>query len=349
MEKKAKQNAWSKTNKSVHFIYCCMREFSDDFRSNVKSSNCLRSIYISIKFPEENSFQSRFIVIKLNSIYYDDIRKWNSHSISFSRIRSVFMSFPPRFHCHFRNVMGNQQSIANHDIRHFIFNCPIHYHWLLNANNINWQIIIFFCAIKWAFRSLLLFVLLSLSTSIHLSVVHWCARCSASLHFARNSYRKEEEKKTIFRWKIQFFRGKKSHTQRNFNKHFFSIFLSLPSFHQIDQLSEVMTVSPNGFWHLSLPHSLYLGGSNNAQYLPLNLKELGSFVGCIQKVRFAKLIPCYWLAPFAPKSSIFSLCFDGLLPLRLFGFVCYEENAKHLVKYVASLEPVWGIERKFVL
>lgn len=144
MEKKAKQNAWSKTNKSVHFIYCCMRAFSDDFRSNVKSSNCLRSIYISIKFPEENSFQSRFIVIKLNSIYYDDIRKWNSHSISFSRIRSVFMSFSPRFHCHFRNVMGNQQSIANHDIRHFIFNCPIHYHWLLNANNINWQIIIFF-------------------------------------------------------------------------------------------------------------------------------------------------------------------------------------------------------------
>lgn len=202
MEKKAKQNAWSKTNKSVHFIYCCMRAFSDDFRSNVKSSNCLRSIYISIKFPEENSFQSRFIVIKLNSIYYDDIRKWNSHSISFSRIRSVFMSFSPRFHCHFRNVMGNQQSIANHDIRHFIFNCPIHYHWLLNANNINWQIIIFFCAIKWAFRSLLLFVLLSLSTSIHLSVVHWCARCSASLHFARNSYRKEEEKKK------QYFAGK---------------------------------------------------------------------------------------------------------------------------------------------
>lgn len=54
---------------------------------------------------------------------------------------------------------------------------------------------------------------------------------------------------------------------------------------QIDQLSEVMTVSPNGFWHLSLPHSLYLGGSNNIQYLPLNLKELGSFIGCIQKVR----------------------------------------------------------------
>ncbi|XP_055323998.1 uncharacterized protein LOC129578841 [Sitodiplosis mosellana] len=53
---------------------------------------------------------------------------------------------------------------------------------------------------------------------------------------------------------------------------------------KIDQLSEVMTVSPNGFWHLSLPHSLYLGGSNNAQYLPLNLKELGSFVGCIQKL-----------------------------------------------------------------
>lgn len=349
MEKKAKQNAWSKTNKSVHFIYCCMRAFSDDFRSNVKSSNCLRSIYISIKFPEENSFQSRFIVIKLNSIYYDDIRKWNSHSISFSRIRSVFMSFSPRFHCHFRNVMGNQQSIANHDIRHFIFNCPIHYHWLLNANNINWQIIIFFVPSN---EHLGLSYCLSSFLYLHLSIY----LLSIDAHVAPHHsillvihIVKKKKKKTIFRWKIQFFRGKKSHTQRNFNKHFFSIFLSLPSFHQIDQLSEVMTVSPNGFWHLSLPHSLYLGGSNNAQYLPLNLKELGSFVGCIQKVRFAKLIPCYWLAPFAPKSSIFSLCFDGLLPLRLFGFVCYEENAKHLVKYVASLEPVWGIERKFVL
>lgn len=69
---------------------------------------------------------------------------------------------------------------------------------------------------------------------------------------------------------------------------FYSLLLLLLFFHhpfqQIDQLPEVMTVSPNGFWHLSLPHSLYLGGSNNAQYLPLNLKELGSFVGCIQKV-----------------------------------------------------------------
>lgn len=55
-------------------------------------------------------------------------------------------------------------------------------------------------------------------------------------------------------------------------------------FFQIDQYAEVMTVSPNGFWHLSLPYSLYLGGANNVAFLPLNLKELGSFVGCIQNV-----------------------------------------------------------------
>lgn len=53
----------------------------------------------------------------------------------------------------------------------------------------------------------------------------------------------------------------------------------------MDQHPEVMTVSPNGFWHLSLPHSLYLGGTNNIQYLPYNLKERGSFAGCIQKVQ----------------------------------------------------------------
>lgn len=54
---------------------------------------------------------------------------------------------------------------------------------------------------------------------------------------------------------------------------------------QIDQLAEVMTVSSNGFWHLSLPHSLFLGGVNNDQTLPQSLREKGSFNGCIQKVR----------------------------------------------------------------
>lgn len=49
-----------------------------------------------------------------------------------------------------------------------------------------------------------------------------------------------------------------------------------------------MTVSPNGFWHLSLPHSLFLGGVLNVQILPLSLREKGSFVGCIQKVIFHK-------------------------------------------------------------
>ncbi|XP_059609965.1 pikachurin [Phlebotomus argentipes] len=53
---------------------------------------------------------------------------------------------------------------------------------------------------------------------------------------------------------------------------------------KVDQLAEVMTISPNGFWHLSLPHSLFLGGVQNTQILPSNLKEKGTFVGCIQKM-----------------------------------------------------------------
>ncbi|XP_053674152.1 pikachurin [Anopheles nili] len=53
---------------------------------------------------------------------------------------------------------------------------------------------------------------------------------------------------------------------------------------KIDQLPEVMTVSPNGFWHLSLPHSLYLGGIHNVHTLPTSLRDRGSFAGCIQKV-----------------------------------------------------------------
>uniref|UniRef100_A0A182UP58 Pikachurin n=1 Tax=Anopheles merus TaxID=30066 RepID=A0A182UP58_ANOME len=53
---------------------------------------------------------------------------------------------------------------------------------------------------------------------------------------------------------------------------------------KIDQLPEVMTVSPNGFWHLSLPHSLYLGGIHNVHTLPTSLRDKGSFAGCIQKV-----------------------------------------------------------------
>ncbi|XP_058461407.1 uncharacterized protein LOC131436607 isoform X2 [Malaya genurostris] len=53
---------------------------------------------------------------------------------------------------------------------------------------------------------------------------------------------------------------------------------------KIDQLPEVMTVSPNGFWHLSLPHSLYLGGVHNIHTLPMSLRDKGSFAGCVQKV-----------------------------------------------------------------
>ena len=55
-------------------------------------------------------------------------------------------------------------------------------------------------------------------------------------------------------------------------------------------MPEVMTLSPNGFWHLSLPHSLFLGGIQNIQTLPLSIREKGSFVGCIQKVSKLNLL-----------------------------------------------------------
>lgn len=63
---------------------------------------------------------------------------------------------------HFRNVTSNQQSIANHDIRHFISCSTVQfttdYHWLLNDNNIEWQIIrIKLFAIKCAFRAITFF------------------------------------------------------------------------------------------------------------------------------------------------------------------------------------------------
>uniref|UniRef100_A0A336M7N9 CSON011653 protein n=1 Tax=Culicoides sonorensis TaxID=179676 RepID=A0A336M7N9_CULSO len=62
-------------------------------------------------------------------------------------------------------------------------------------------------------------------------------------------------------------------------KNHFDFHLSI----KIDQLPEVTTISPNGFWHLSLPHSLFLGGVHNMQTLPSSLREKGSFIGCIQK------------------------------------------------------------------
>lgn len=66
----------------------------------------------------------------------------------------------------------------------------------------------------------------------------------------------------------------------------------------MDDRPESMTVSPNGFWHLSLPHSLYLGGTDAAQFLPPDLKARGSFIGCIQKV--------ISLLPFLCSSALFS-------------------------------------------
>lgn len=53
---------------------------------------------------------------------------------------------------------------------------------------------------------------------------------------------------------------------------------------KVDKYPEVMIVSPNGFWHLSLPHSLFIGGVQSTEVLPSNLRERGSFIGCIQKI-----------------------------------------------------------------
>lgn len=54
---------------------------------------------------------------------------------------------------------------------------------------------------------------------------------------------------------------------------------------KVDKYPEVMIVSPNGFWHLSLPHSLFIGGVQSTEILPSNLRGRGSFIGCIQKVK----------------------------------------------------------------
>lgn len=45
-----------------------------------------------------------------------------------------------------------------------------------------------------------------------------------------------------------------------------------------------MTISSNGFWHLSLPQNLFVGGVNHVDHLPLDLKYKSFFVGCIQRV-----------------------------------------------------------------
>lgn len=47
-----------------------------------------------------------------------------------------------------------------------------------------------------------------------------------------------------------------------------------------------MTISSNGFWHLSLPQNLFVGGVNHVDHLPLDLKYKSFFVGCIQRVSY---------------------------------------------------------------
>ncbi|XP_055847486.1 uncharacterized protein LOC129913052 isoform X2 [Episyrphus balteatus] len=54
---------------------------------------------------------------------------------------------------------------------------------------------------------------------------------------------------------------------------------------KVDELPEVMTISSNGFWHLSLPHALYLGGVPHSDLLPTIIRHRGFFSGCIQKVK----------------------------------------------------------------
>ncbi|XP_016929996.2 basement membrane proteoglycan isoform X2 [Drosophila suzukii] len=53
---------------------------------------------------------------------------------------------------------------------------------------------------------------------------------------------------------------------------------------KVDQHQEVMTISSNGFWHLSLEQNLFVGGVNHVDRLPLDLKYKPFFVGCIQKI-----------------------------------------------------------------
>ncbi|XP_054739354.1 uncharacterized protein LOC129245297 [Anastrepha obliqua] len=53
---------------------------------------------------------------------------------------------------------------------------------------------------------------------------------------------------------------------------------------KIDTFPEVMTISSNGFWHLSLPENIFLGGVSHVDKLPLDLKSKPFFVGCIQKI-----------------------------------------------------------------
>lgn len=66
--------------------------------------------------------------------------------------------------------------------------------------------------------------------------------------------------------------------------HFLSGCYTAFIFIKIDQLPEVMTVSSNGFWHLSLPENLFVGGVNHVDKLPLDLKSKPFLVGCIQRV-----------------------------------------------------------------
>ncbi|XP_039482382.1 pikachurin [Drosophila santomea] len=53
---------------------------------------------------------------------------------------------------------------------------------------------------------------------------------------------------------------------------------------KVDKHQEVLTISSNGFWHLSLDQNLFVGGVNHVDRLPLDLKYKPFFVGCIQRI-----------------------------------------------------------------
>ncbi|KAH8258019.1 hypothetical protein KR038_004423 [Drosophila bunnanda] len=65
---------------------------------------------------------------------------------------------------------------------------------------------------------------------------------------------------------------------------------------KVDQYQEVMTISSNGFWHLSLDQNLFVGGVNHVDRLPLDLKYKPFFVGCIQKVSVGMPLFCLHFA-----------------------------------------------------
>lgn len=71
-------------------------------------------------------------------------------------------------------------------------------------------------------------------------------------------------------------------------------------------MPEVMTISSNGFWHLSLPENLFVGGVNHVDKLPMDLKNKPFFMGCIQHVSITNRTKNKKLAEIFNTSSLLS-------------------------------------------